>query len=72
MLLVSPTTATAALDALKVPSGARLPTSASSSAAKTQHTVQVQVPASATQDLDFSQDHARAAQSTTSSPTDIA
>lgn len=72
MLLVSPTTATVAPDALKALSGALLPTSASSSAAKTPPTVPVPVPVSATQASDCSQDHARAAQSTTSSLTDIA
>lgn len=70
VLLVSPTTATPALNALKAHSGAQLPTGASSSAAKTQPTLPAHV--SATQGSDCSQDPARAAPSTTSSPTDIA
>lgn len=72
MLLVSPTSATPAPDALKAHYGAQLPTSASSSAAKTQSTVPVPVPVSATQVLDSSQDLAKGAQSTTSSPMDTA
>ena len=72
MLLVSPTTVTPALNALKVHSGAQLQTNASLSVDKTQHTVPVLAHVSAIQDLDFCQDHAKPAPQTTSSPMDIA
>ena len=70
--LVSPTIQECARDALKVHSGAPLLINASSSADKTQPTPPQPANVSATQDSDCSQDHARAAQSTTSSPMDTA
>jgi hypothetical protein len=64
------TTAIPARSALKVPSGAPQPTSASSSAVKTPPTLPLLEPAPATPDTVSTEVHANSAPTTTSSPTD--
>ena len=68
----SPTSPEFARDAPRAPSGAHLPTDASSSAGKTQPTLSKPMPVSATPASVFFQDPVRYALRDTSSPTDTA
>lgn len=70
-ILASQITQASAQSVLPSPSGAQLQTNVSMFAAKMPHTLKLLEPVSVTVDLDFIQDHAKHAPTTTLSQTDI-